>query len=125
LWTNLISNGIKYTLRGGKVVVSLDQKDGHVVGTVSDTGVGIAADDIPRIWEEFYRTTQAKSMAEHGTGLGLPIVREIVETYGGTIDVVSQLGQGTTFRFTLPQSTEPGEETLQGGRVVGAKGEGG
>lgn len=124
LWTNLISNGIKYTPRGGKVVVSLDQKDGHVVGTASDTGVGIAADDIPRIWEEFYRTTQAKSMGEHGTGLGLPIVRGIVETYGGTIDVESELGQGTTFTFTLPQGAEPGEETLQGGRVVGAKGEG-
>jgi two-component system sensor histidine kinase/response regulator len=124
LWTNLISNGIKYTPRGGKVVVSLDQKDGHVVGTVSDTGVGIAADDIPRIWEEFYRTAQAKSMEEHGTGLGLPIVKEIVETYGGTIDVESQLGQGTTFRFTLPQSVERGEAALQGGRVVGGKGEG-
>ena len=124
LWTNLISNGIKYTPRGGNVVVSLDQKDGHVVGTVSDTGVGIAADDIPRIWEEFYRTTQAKRTAEHGTGLGLPIVREIIETYGGTIDVESELGQGTTFTFTLPQSAEPGEDALQGGRVVGAKGEG-
>ena len=124
LWTNLISNGIKYTPRGGKVVVSLDQKDGHVVGTVSDTGVGIAADDIPRIWEEFYRTTQAKNMGEHGTGLGLPIVRQIVETYGGTIDVESELGQGTTFRFTLPQAAEPGEEALQRGRVVGEKSEG-
>jgi signal transduction histidine kinase len=86
--------------------------------------VGIAGDDIPRIWEEFYRTTQAKSMAEHGTGLGLPIVREIVETYGGTIDVESELGQGTSFRFTLPQSAEPSEDALQGGRVVGEKGEG-
>ena len=124
LWTNLISNGIKYTPRGGKVVVSLDQKDGHVVGRVTDTGVGIAADDLPRIWEEFYRTAQAKSMAEHGTGLGLPIVREIVETYGGTIDAESELGKGTTFTFTLPQSAEPGAETLQGGRVVGTKGEG-
>jgi len=124
LWTNLISNGIKYTPRGGNVVVSLGQKDGHVVGTVSDTGMGIAADDIPRIWEEFYRTTQAKRTAEHGTGLGLPIVREIIETYGGTIDVESELGQGTTFTFTLPQSAEPAEDALQGGRVVGAKGEG-
>jgi two-component system sensor histidine kinase/response regulator len=124
LWTNLISNGIKYTPSGGKVVVSLDQKEGRVVGRVSDTGIGIAADDLPRIWEEFYRTSQAKSMAEHGTGLGLPIVREIVETYGGTIDVESELGKGTTFTFTLPQSAEPDEERLQGGRVVGAKDEG-
>jgi two-component system sensor histidine kinase/response regulator len=123
LWTNLISNGIKYTPKGGKVVASLSEKDGRVVGTVSDTGVGISADDLPRIWEEFYRTSQAKAMAEHGTGLGLPIVREIIDAYGGTIDVQSELGRGTTFTFTLPQSAEPGEKALQGGRVVGETGE--
>lgn len=124
LWTNLISNGIKYTPRGGNVVVSLDQKDGHVVGTVSDTGVGIAADDMPRIFEEFYRTAQAKELEEHGTGLGLPIVKEIVETYGGTIDVDSEIGKGTTFTFTLPLSAEPGGDTANGGRVVGDTEEG-
>jgi len=122
VWTNLISNGIRYTPPGGTVVASLDERDGEVVGTVSDTGIGIAADDLPRIFEEFYRTHQAKEMVEHGTGLGLPIVRQIIETYGGSIDVDSTLGQGTTFQFTLPRSAERGEEALEGGRVVGEDG---
>jgi signal transduction histidine kinase len=124
LWTNLISNSIKYTPRGGRVVASVDQKDGRVVGVVSDTGVGIAADDLPRIFDEFYRTKQAKSIEEHGTGLGLSIVKQIVESYGGTIDVESQLGKGTTVTFTLPRVAEAGEEALEGGRVVGNRNEG-
>jgi two-component system sensor histidine kinase/response regulator len=124
LWTNLISNSIKYTPRGGRVVASVDQKDGRVVGVVSDTGVGIAADDLPRIFDEFYRTKQAKSIEEHGTGLGLSIVKQIVESYGGTIDVESQLGKGTTVTFTLPRVAEAGEEALEGGRVVGNRKEG-
>ncbi len=124
LWTNLISNSIKYTPRGGRVVASVDQKDGRVIGVVSDTGVGIAADDLPRIFDEFYRTKQAKSIEEHGTGLGLSIVKQIVESYGGTIDVESHLGEGTTFTFTLPRVAEAGEEALEGGRVVGNRNEG-
>jgi two-component system sensor histidine kinase/response regulator len=119
LWTNLISNAIKYTPRGGSVVASLDEKDGEVVGKVSDTGIGIAADDMPRIFEEFYRTEGAKKVEAHGTGLGLPIVKELIESYGGTIRIDSKLGEGTTFTFTLPQSPEPGEETLERGRIVG------
>jgi two-component system sensor histidine kinase/response regulator len=119
LWTNLISNAIKYTPSGGRVVASLEQKDSQIVGMVSDTGIGIAADDLPRIFEEFYRTEQAKKIEGHGTGLGLPIVKQIVESYGGTIHVDSKQGEGSTFTFTLPQSMEPGEETLEGGRVVG------
>ncbi len=119
LWTNLISNAIRYTPRGGSVVASLEEKDGQIVGTVSDTGIGIAADDMPRIFEEFYRTEAAKKMEAHGTGLGLPIVKEIIESYGGTIQTDSRLGEGTTFVFTLPQLMESGEETLEGGRVVG------
>ena len=119
VWTNLISNGIRYTPSGGTVVASLDERDSEVVGAVSDTGIGIATDDLPRIFEEFYRTHQAKEMAEHGTGLGLPIVKQIIETYGGSIDVDSTLGKGTTFEFTLPRTTERGEEALEGGRVVG------
>jgi two-component system sensor histidine kinase/response regulator len=119
VWTNLISNAIKYTPRGGSVVASIDQKNGQIVGRVSDTGIGIAADDMPRIFEEFYRTAQAKELEEHGTGLGLPIVKEMMETYGGTIDVDSEIGKGTTFTFTLPPSAEPGGEGVNGGRVVG------
>lgn len=119
VWTNLISNGIRYTPPGGTVVASLDERDSEVVGAVSDTGIGIATDDLPRIFEEFYRTHQAKEMEEHGTGLGLPIVKQIIETYGGSIDVDSTLGKGSTFEFTLPRTTERREEALEGGRVVG------
>jgi len=120
LWTNLISNAIRYTPNGGSVTVSLGEKDGQIVGVVSDTGIGIAADEIPRIFEEFYRTEQAKTMEGRGTGLGLPIVRGIVETYGGTIEVDSTVGEGSRFTFTLLPSMEAGGETLEGGRIVGA-----
>jgi two-component system sensor histidine kinase/response regulator len=121
LWTNLISNAIKYTPHGGNVAVSLTEEDGQIVGTVSDTGIGIGADEIPRIFEEFYRTPEAKKIEDNGTGLGLPIVKEILESYGGTIDVESTMGEGTRFTFSLPQSTNPGEETLEGRRIVGAE----
>jgi two-component system sensor histidine kinase/response regulator len=119
LWTNLISNAIKYTPAGGTVLASLDKKDGHVVGTVSDTGIGIAVDDLPRIFDEFYRTKQAKEIDPHGTGLGLPIVKAIIDAHGGTIEVDSKVGEGTTLAFSLPQSAEPGEATLEERRVVG------
>lgn len=119
LWTNLLSNAIKYTPPGGSVAASVDEKDGQILGTVSDTGMGIAADDLPRIFEEFYRTKQAKDIEGHGTGLGMPIVKEIIETYGGTIEVDSELGEGTTFAFTLPQSSEPEHQALERGEEVG------
>lgn len=119
LWTNLISNAVKYTPAGGTVVASVDERDGHVVGTVSDTGMGIPADDMPRIFDEFYRTKGAKEIDPHGTGLGLPIVKAIIETYGGTIDVDSRPGEGTTFTFSLPQSGAPGQVALEKGRVIG------
>jgi len=119
LWTNLLSNAIKYTPSGGTVVASLDRKDDQIIGTVSDTGIGIASDDLPRIFEEFYRTKQAKNMEDHGTGLGLPIVGEIVEAYGGMIDVDSKLGEGTIFTFTLPQTMKPEDDALEKGKVVG------
>jgi two-component system sensor histidine kinase/response regulator len=104
LWTNLVSNAIRYTPEGGRITVSLrtDQGQGQVVGAVSDTGLGVAAEDITRIFEEFYRTEEAKAMQEIGTGLGLPIVQQVVEKYGGTIEVESAVGQGSTFRFILP-----------------------
>ena len=108
LWTHLLSNAIRYTPEGGQVTVSLQtgQEQGQVIGAVSDTGIGIAVEDIAPIFEEFYRTEEAKAMQETGTGLGLPIVQQVVEKYGGTIEVESVVGQGSTFRFTLPLANQ-------------------
>jgi len=110
LWTHLLSNAIRYTPEGGRITISLqvDLEQGQVVGAVSDTGIGVAVEDIPRIFEEFYRTEEAKAMQETGTGLGLPIVQQVVEMYGGTIEVESAVGQGSTFRFTLPLAQQGG-----------------
>lgn len=102
LWTNLISNGIRYTPPGGRVRVTLEEKDGWAIGTVEDTGIGIAPEDQEKIFEEFYRTPQAKKMEPHGSGLGLPLVKRIVEGHGGTIEVESALGKGSRFSFRLP-----------------------
>jgi len=110
LWTHLLSNAIHYTPAGGEVIISLqaDRERGLAIGIVSDTGIGVAADDVQRIFEEFYRTEEAKAMQEASTGLGLPIVQQVVERYGGTIEVESAVGQGSTFRFTLPLAHEEG-----------------
>ena len=102
IWTNLISNAIKYTPEGGRIAVSLDRKGDTLVGTVSDTGIGIAADEIGLIFEEFYRTKASKAYTQMGTGLGLTITKRIVETYGGNIEVASQPGEGSRFTFALP-----------------------
>lgn len=102
LWTNLISNGIKYTPAGGKVRVTLGEQEGWAVGTVEDTGIGIASEDQARIFEEFYRTSQAKEMDPRGTGLGLPLVKRVLEGHGGMIEVESELGKGSRFTFRLP-----------------------
>lgn len=105
LWTNLISNAIKYTPDGGRIDVRLFPQDGIIVGEVADTGIGIAEADQPRLFEEFFRTEQAKAFAQHGTGLGLSIVKQIIQEYGGDIQVESELGQGTKFTFRLPAGT--------------------
>jgi signal transduction histidine kinase len=104
LWTNLISNAVKYTPPGGKVTIRLCPQDGLIAAEVQDTGIGIAEQDLPRLFEEFFRTDQAKAFAQHGTGLGLSIAKRIVEEYGGDIRVESELGKGTRFTFRLPMS---------------------
>ena len=105
LWTNLISNAIKYTPAGGEVRVTLNDEGGQAFGIVEDTGIGIAPEDQEKIFGEFYRTPQAKEVEPRGTGLGLPLVKRIVEAHGGTIEVESALGQGSRFTFRLPLST--------------------
>jgi len=104
LWTNIISNAIKYTEPGGIVVVTLGQNPNYVVGTVRDTGIGMTKEQMAHLFEEFYRTEEAKAMERQGTGLGLSIVKRIVESYGGRIWVESEQGKGSKFSFALPKS---------------------
>jgi signal transduction histidine kinase len=105
LWIQLLSNAIQYTPQGGRIELSLKTNAGQkqIEGTVADTGIGIANEEIQRIFEEFYRTDAARSVQETGTGLGLPIVQQILTLYGGTIGIVSTPGAGSSFRFILPR----------------------
>ena len=102
LWGNLVSNAIKYTEKGGAVDVTMTIKDKQAVTTIRDTGIGIAPEDLERVFEEFYRTKAAKAHSQMGTGLGLPLVKRIVETYRGQVNVESTIGEGSTFTVTLP-----------------------
>lgn len=106
IWTNLVSNAIRYTQPGGVITVTLRQTPTYLVGAVRDTGIGIPAEDRERIFEEFYRAENARTMSPTGTGVGLAIVRRILENYGGRIEVESELGQGSTFTFFLPKAEQ-------------------
>lgn len=107
IFTNLISNGIKYTPEGGKVWVTLSEENGLVKATVSDTGMGIQKEDLPRIFDKFYRVKSTETRQIVGTGLGLSIVRSIVDAHLGSISVESQPGKGTTFTVCIPKTTTP------------------
>jgi signal transduction histidine kinase len=111
IWTNLISNAIKYTPAGGHIDVHLQVDGSDLVGSVEDSGIGIAEEDLDSLFQEFYRTDEAKASGEIGTGLGLSIVKQIVEAYGGEIWVTSSPGQGSRFTFTLPLQPAPSQDT--------------
>ena len=103
LCANLISNAIKYTPPGGQVeVVTALDPDGRLRLEVADTGIGISREDIPRLFSEFFRAGNAKEFSEEGTGLGLVIVKGIVDTLRGTISVSSTMGEGTSFVCLFP-----------------------
>jgi two-component system phosphate regulon sensor histidine kinase PhoR len=97
---NLLHNAIKFTSPGGKVTVSAVHRDNWVQFAVSDTGIGIAPEDLPRIFERFYKVD--RSRASSGTGLGLAIARHLVEAHGGRIWAESEPGKGSTFYFIIP-----------------------
>jgi len=107
IFTNLISNAIKYTPEGGKVLIALTEEGGFAKATVSDTGIGIKRDDLPRIFDKFYRVKTVETRQIVGTGLGLSIVKSIVEAHLGSISVESEEGGGTTFTVFLPKELNP------------------
>ncbi len=98
---NLLSNAFKFTLKGG-ISVRLFEEDGWIRLIVSDTGSGISTLELPRLFERFHRVEGTKGRTHEGTGIGLALVAELIKLHGGTIDVASELDQGSTFRVSLP-----------------------
>ena len=107
IFTNLVSNGIKYTPEGGKVWITLGEEEGFVKASVSDTGIGIKKEDLPRIFDKFYRVRSTATRQIVGTGLGLSIVKSIVDAHLGSISVESEEGGGTIFTVLLPKESNP------------------
>lgn len=103
LISNLLENAVKYTPVQGKVRLQLALLNHDLLITVADNGIGIPPESLPRIFEEFFRAKNAKEMGQEGTGLGLSLVKHIVDRYGGKIEVQSKLGEGSTFTVTLPK----------------------
>lgn len=99
---NLLSNAVKYTPSGGNVELSVQMQNGVVLIQIIDDGLGIPEDDLPHVFDKFYRIHREEYLAQEGTGLGLSIVKSIVERHGGEIWVESELDKGTTFSIALP-----------------------
>ena len=100
---NLMSNGINYNHEGGKLTVSVREQGDDVVVDISDTGIGISQENLPFIFDEFFRVKNRETQHITGTGLGLPIAKRIIEAHNGCIKVVSEVGKGTTFNILLPK----------------------
>ena len=111
---NLIDNAIKYTPEGGRIAITGVSEPGRVVVNVADSGIGIPRDDLPRVFERFYRVDKARSRELGGTGLGLSIVKHLVQSLGGQVAVESRPGLGTTFRVVLPRTRDVGSVPPEG-----------
>jgi signal transduction histidine kinase len=107
IFNNVIRNGIKYNKAGGWVKVTLYGRDEEVCVEISDNGLGINEEHMSRIFDEFYRVDGRRNAPVKGSGLGLSIVKRLVEAHGGMIDVESRFGEGTTFRVSFPKSFQP------------------
>ncbi|HEX5904342.1 MAG TPA: ATP-binding protein [Actinomycetota bacterium] len=106
---NLLDNAVRFTPEGGRVTVSASRHNGSVDVAVADTGPGIAPEDLPRVFERFYRVDESRSRDDGGTGIGLAIARSVVEAHGGRIWAESEPGRGSTFTFELPAAPPPVE----------------
>ncbi len=102
IFTNLLDNATKFTQMGGKIKAKTIKKKNKAIILISDTGCGISEQDIPFIWDRFYKVDKVRTPGPGGTGLGLAIVKELVKAHEGEIEVSSKLNQGTTFMITLP-----------------------
>jgi two-component system, OmpR family, phosphate regulon sensor histidine kinase PhoR len=102
---NLLDNAVKYSSAGGEIRLHAQRRDGQVALSVSDTGIGIGQEDLPRVFERFYRVDKARSSELGGTGLGLSIVKHIAQLHGGRVEAESELGRGTTIRILVPGET--------------------
>jgi two-component system sensor histidine kinase BaeS len=100
---NLLTNALRYTDRGGDVTITVRNRDHGVTVDISDTGVGIAADDLPHVFDRFWRADRSRSRATGGSGVGLAVVQRLVAAHGGRIDVESEPGRGTSFHIWLPR----------------------
>ena len=99
---NLLGNAVKYTPANGRVVFRVNITDKNIEVSVQDTGLGIAADELEKVFEKFYRSTDPRVQEQTGTGLGLALSQEVVRLHGGKITVESELNKGSTFNMTLP-----------------------
>ena len=104
IFNNLISNAIKYNKPGGWVKIAISESDKEEFVEVSDNGLGMKEEHLSRIFDEFYRINGRRDAPIKGSGLGLSIVKKMVDTHGGMIDVESRFGEGTTFKISFPKS---------------------
>ena len=98
-------NAVQYTPKGGKITLTFEElkAGGFIRIAISDTGIGIPKEVLPKIFNDFFRAKEARELTQHGTGLGLAIAKQIVEEHGGEIRVESEEGRGCSFIFTLPK----------------------
>ena len=99
---DLLSNAVKYTESGGHIAVRAESSGGIFRLTVSDDGIGISPEDLPHIFERFYRADKSRSRSTGGSGVGLAVAKAIIEAHGGTIFAESEPGKGSSFTFALP-----------------------
>ena len=110
IFLNILDNAVKFTPEGGAIKIADVSKDGEfVVVRISDTGVGIPKNDLPRLGERFYRVEKTRSRDSGGTGLGLSIVKHLMAAHGGIMEIDSTLGQGTTVSLYFPTPHPPAE----------------
>jgi signal transduction histidine kinase len=104
---NLVSNAIKFTPEGGVIVIQACTENGNLKVEVTDTGIGIAPDDLNKLFKPFTQLDMSSTRKVGGTGLGLSISKALTEAHGGAIGVLSEPGKGSTFWFTLPATAQP------------------